>query len=69
MCMPGNDAGGPMNVLSRVMVTGRSNARAQNRATASSPSFDAGLVGAYAVAARPIGSRSLYACQGSAAGE
>ena len=59
MCIPGNDAGSPMNVFSRVMVTGRSKARAQKRATASSPSFDAGLVGAYAVAARPIGSVSL----------
>ena len=49
MCMPGNDAGVPMNVFSRVMTIGRSNARAQKRATASTPSFEAGLVGAYAV--------------------
>ena len=45
-----------MSVLSRVMTIGRSNARAQKRATLSRPSLQAGLVGAYAVAPRPIGS-------------
>ena len=60
MCIAGNEPGRPVSVLSRVMTIGRSKARAQKRATLSRPSLQAGLVGAYAVAPRPIGSRSLY---------
>ena len=59
MCIAGNEAGRPVRVLSRVMTIGRSKARAQKRATLSRPSLHAGLVGAYAVAPRPIGSASL----------
>jgi hypothetical protein len=69
MCMAGNVPGRPVSVLSRVMTIGRSNARAQKRATLSRPSLHAGLVGAYAVAPRPTGSRSLYAHQGSSLAE